>query len=69
MIPDSRAYRLAWGMALLFLVLEYATRSKSAVLIPGLEQTFARTSLGISTILGSHYTYADGGDHPLIDVQ
>lgn len=46
MIPDSRAYRLAWGMALLFHVLEYATRSKSAVLIPELEQAFARTSLG-----------------------
>lgn len=59
MTPDGGAYRIAWGMALLFYVLEYATRSAPAVMIPELQQAFARTGLGVSSILGSYYyTYA-----------
>jgi MFS family permease len=46
-------------MALLFYVLEYATRSTPAVMIPQLEQAFARPSVGVSSILGSYYyTYS-----------
>jgi MFS family permease len=59
MAQNARAYMVAWGMALLFYVLEYATRSAPGVMMPQLEQAFGRTSVGVSNILGSYYyTYS-----------
>jgi MFS family permease len=59
MAPSARAYVTAWGIALLFYVLEYATRSAPGVMMPQLEQAFGRTSVGVSNILGSYYyTYS-----------
>jgi MFS family permease len=46
-------------MALLFYVLEYATRSAPAVMIPELSEAFGRTAVGVSSILGAYYyTYS-----------
>ncbi len=54
-----RAYVIAWAMALLFYVLEYATRSAPAVMIPQLQQAFGRSGVGVGNILGSYYyTYS-----------
>lgn len=59
MAQNARAYMIAWGMALLFYVLEYATRSAPGVMMPQLEQAFGRTGVGVSNILGSYYyTYS-----------
>src|SRR3982074_894709 len=59
MAQNARAYVIAWGIALLFYVLEYATRSAPGVMMPQLEQAFGRTGVGVSNILGSYYyTYS-----------
>jgi MFS family permease len=55
----ARAFILAWCVALLFYVLEYATRSAPAVMIPQLSTAFARNAVGVSAILGAYYyTYS-----------
>lgn len=53
--PDTRPFILAWLVALLFYVLEYATRSSPAVMIPQLESAYAVSALGVSGILGAYY--------------
>src|ERR1700742_4503130 len=54
-----RAFILAWALALLFYVLEYATRSAPAVMLPELQQAFGQSGVGVSNILGSYYyTYS-----------
>jgi MFS family permease len=46
-------------MALGFYVLEYATRSAPAVMIPELSKAFTQTAVGVSSILGAYYyTYS-----------
>ena len=55
----TRAFIFAWGVALIFYVLEYATRSAPAVMIPQLSAAFARNAVGVSAILGAYYyTYS-----------
>ncbi|MBV9555927.1 MAG: MFS transporter [Pseudolabrys sp.] len=55
----TRAFIIAWVMALMFYVLEYAARSAPAVMIPQLSEAFGRTAVGVSAILGSYYyTYS-----------
>ena len=55
----ARAFILAWSVALIFYVLEYATRSAPAVMIPQLSAAFARNAVGVSAILGAYYyTYS-----------
>jgi MFS family permease len=55
----ARPFVIAWGVALLFYVLEYATRSSPAVMIPELSSAFARSAVGVSSILGAYYyTYS-----------
>src|SRR5580693_5548719 len=57
--PRARLFALAWGMALGFYVLEYATRSAPAVMIPELSKAFTLTAVGVSSILGAYYyTYS-----------
>jgi len=57
--PRARLFALAWGMALLFYVLEYGTRSAPAVMIPQLSKAFTETAVGVSAILGAYYyTYS-----------
>src|SRR6201991_1907422 len=54
-----RAFILAWALALVFYVLEYATRSAPAGMLPQLQQAFGRDGVGVSNILGSYYyTYS-----------
>jgi MFS family permease len=53
--PEARPFVLAWLVALLFYVLEYATRSSPAVMIPQLESAYSVTALGVSGILGAYY--------------
>jgi MFS family permease len=56
---STRAFIFAWCAALLFYVLEYATRSAPAVMIPQLSTAFARNAVGVSAILGAYYyTYS-----------
>jgi len=56
---DARPFVIAWTIALLFYVLEYATRSAPAVMIPALSGAFGRTAVGVSSILGAYYyTYS-----------
>ncbi|GGF49768.1 MFS transporter [Aliidongia dinghuensis] len=55
----ARAFVIAWVIALLFYVLEYAARSSPAVMIPQLSTAFGETALGVSAILGTYYyTYS-----------
>ena len=50
---------MAWLIALLFYVLEYATRSAPAVMIPELAAAFSMNAVGVSAILGAYYyTYS-----------
>ena len=57
--PRARLFALAWGMALVFYVLEYGTRSAPAVMIPELSKAFAQSAVGVSAILGAYYyTYS-----------
>ncbi len=51
----TRTFILAWLVALLFYVLEYATRSSPAVMISRLESAYAIPALGVSGILGAYY--------------
>jgi MFS family permease len=55
----TRAFQIAWGLAMCFYFLEYASRSAPAVMIPELTQAFGITTLGVSAILGTYYyTYS-----------
>jgi MFS family permease len=55
----TRAFQIAWGLAMCFYFLEYASRSAPAVMIPELTQTFRMTAVGVSAILGTYYyTYS-----------
>lgn len=51
----ARPFVIAWVIALLFYVLEYATRSSPAVMIPQLSGAFGETAVGVSAILGAYY--------------
>ena len=51
----TRPFVIAWVIALLFYVLEYATRSSPAVMIPQLAGAFGKTTVGVSAILGAYY--------------
>src|ERR1700757_2331633 len=54
-----RGYQIAWGLAMCFYFLEYASRSAPAVMIPELKRAFDTTALGVSAILGTYYyTYS-----------
>ena len=53
--PETRPFVLAWLVALLFYVLEYATRSSPVVMIPQLESAYSVSALGVSGILGAYY--------------
>src|SRR5580692_3257300 len=54
-----RAYQIAWGLALCFYFLEYASRSAPAVMIEHLAGAFGTTAIGVSAILGTYYyTYS-----------
>jgi len=52
---SKRPFVIAWVIALLFYVLEYATRSSPAVMIPQLSSAFGETAVGVSAILGAYY--------------
>src|SRR6201993_912680 len=55
----TRAFQLAWGLALCFYFLEYAARSAPAVMIQELSLAFGTTAVGVSAILGTYYyTYS-----------
>src|ERR1700740_3668351 len=51
----TRPFVFAWLVALLFYVVEYATRSSPAVMIPQLEHAYSVSALGVSSILGAYY--------------
>src|SRR6266403_1806321 len=54
-----RAYQIAWGLALCFYFLEYASRSAPAVMIEHLVTAFGTSAIGVSAILGTYYyTYS-----------
>ena len=54
-----RSFQIAWGLALCFYFLEYATRSAPAVMIQHLSVAFGTTAIGVSAILGTYYyTYS-----------
>ena len=52
---SKRPFVIAWVIALLFYVVEYAARSSPAVMIPQLSGAFGETAVGVSAILGSYY--------------
>jgi len=55
----TRAFQVAWGLALCFYFVEYAARSAPAVMIPQLSLAFGTTAVGVSAILGAYYyTYS-----------
>src|SRR5208337_1663233 len=55
----TRAFQIAWGLALCFYFVEYAARSAPAVMIPQLSLAFSTTAVGVSAILGAYYyTYS-----------
>jgi MFS family permease len=55
----TRAFQIAWGLAMCFYFLEYASRSAPAVMIPELTRAFGLTTVGVSAILGTYYyTYS-----------
>src|ERR1700747_1187642 len=54
-----RGYQIAWGLALCFYFLEYASRSAPAVMIEHLVTAFGTSAIGVSAILGTYYyTYS-----------
>src|SRR5229473_7245063 len=54
-----RGFQIAWGLALCFYFLEYASRSAPAVMIQHLSAAFGTTAIGVSAILGTYYyTYS-----------
>lgn len=58
-LSGTRPFVIAWVIALLFYVLEYATRSSPAVMMPQLAGAFGETAVGVSAILGAYYyTYS-----------
>jgi len=55
----TRAFQIAWVLALCFYFVEYAVRSAPAVMIPQLSLAFGTTAVGVSAILGAYYyTYS-----------
>ncbi|PYT96224.1 MAG: hypothetical protein DMG38_24740 [Acidobacteria bacterium] len=55
----TRGFQIAWGLALCFYFLEYASRSAPAVMIQHLTAAFGTTAIGVSAILGTYYyTYS-----------
>ena len=55
----TRAFQIAWGLAMCFYFLEYASRFAPAVMIPELTHAFGMTAVGVSAILGTYYyTYS-----------
>ncbi len=56
---QTRAFVIAWFFTVIFYFLEYAVRSSPSVMIPGLEEHFSTTAVGIASILGIYYyTYS-----------
>jgi MFS family permease len=56
---QTRAFVIAWFFTVIFYFLEYAVRSSPSVMIPGLEDHFSTTAVGIASILGIYYyTYS-----------
>ncbi len=56
---QTRAFIIAWFFTVIFYFLEYAVRSSPSVMIPGLEESFNTTAVGIAAILGIYYyTYS-----------
>src|ERR1700739_1226749 len=54
-----RGYQIAWGLAMCFYLLEYASRSAPAVMIEHLVTAFGTSAIGVSAILGTYYyTYS-----------
>jgi len=59
--PPNRvaAYKIAWGMALVFYFLEYLVRAAPAVMLPDLSRALHIDMVGVSSVVGSYYyTYA-----------
>src|SRR5580698_6772287 len=55
----TRAFQIAWVLALCFYFLEYASRSAPAVMIEHLVTAFGTSAIGVSAILGTYYyTYS-----------
>jgi MFS family permease len=55
----TRAYQIAWVLALCFYFLEYAARAAPAVMIRPLSLAFGVNAIGVSAILGIYYyTYS-----------
>src|SRR5258706_14490683 len=50
-----RGYQIAWGLALCFYFLEYASRSAPAGLIEHLATAFGTTAIGVRAILRTYY--------------
>lgn len=58
-LPQNKAFIIAWVFGLIFYFLEYVIRSSPAVMIPELSGHFAVNALGVSTILSTYYfTYS-----------
>jgi MFS family permease len=58
-VPSLNAYKIAWGIALIFYFLEYVARSAPAVMIPELSSAFRVNAVAVSTIIGFYYyTYS-----------
>jgi hypothetical protein len=53
-----RRSQIAWGLALYFYFLEYASRSAPAVMIQHLMAAFGTIAIGVSSILGTLYCFA-----------
>jgi MFS family permease len=52
---STRPFVIAWVIALLFYVVEYATRSSPAVMMPQLAGAFGETAVGVGAMLGAYY--------------
>src|SRR5258707_12805497 len=50
-----RGYQIAWGLALCFYFLEYASRSAPAVIIEHLVTAFGTSAIGGSAFPGTYY--------------
>ena len=56
---SNNAYKLAWGVALIFYFCEYVARSAPAVMVPELTSAFHVDAVGVSGIMGAYYyTYS-----------
>ena len=58
----TRAFQIAWGLAMCFYFLEYAARSAPAVMIPELTQALGTTAVGERKREHPLYSLAEGGD-------